>query len=93
MKGSATDELVKALIENVRDRAIDSCEVLLSETARGQRAARWRASAVGGRADPHRMIADCVDDVVFHVLDAIDNDLVPLRAVVTDGVVGTLAGC
>ncbi len=73
-------EFAKVLVQEVRDRAVQSCDLRLCPHAKGPSAARWRAAGTsdgGIRADV--LIPDCVDMVLFYLLDAIDNGLLKVR--------------
>jgi hypothetical protein len=70
------------LIEHVRDTAIGSCDSVLDSTTRT--AKRWKkagATTTGLRV----LIPDIVDDVIFHLLNAIDNNELRLKFTDKDG--------
>ncbi len=73
-------EFAQRLIESVRDSAIRSCDALIQGSAAGPLEDRWRA-LLGSATTPeamHELLPDVVDQVLFHLLDAIDNDVLPL---------------
>jgi hypothetical protein len=77
---SSVDEFARRLVETVRDLAIDSCDQLVGGVGRGVLGARWREQlgAPSAREAVSELIPDVVDQVLFHLLDAIDNGLLPL---------------
>ncbi len=80
----SNDEMIsqfaETLIRVVRDESISDCDRLAAGLTKGAIGARWRQvlddsparDAVG------LLIPDIVDQVLFHLLDAIDNDQLPL---------------
>ena len=78
-------EFVKNLIKNVRDTTIKSCDSQLAEGANSSIAKRWRELIDSNNiAELQKaMIVDCIDDALFHLLDAIDNNQLRL-AYITD---------
>ena len=80
------EEFAKMLVQEVRDSAISSCDVLLRPNAAGPTAKRWKEAAAG---DPESfakvIIPDVVDDTVFQLLQAIDGELVKLSFTASNG--------
>ena len=79
-EGSSVDELARDLISTVRDRAIDSCDQLAEAVVRGSLGERWRGlvDSSAAREVALELIPDVVDQMLFHLLDAIDNERLPL---------------
>jgi hypothetical protein len=70
------EEFAERLMILVRDLAIQSCDRNLLSRMKSQEAMRWRV-AMSGDAEEFAKIAipDCVDRVLFRLLDAIDNGM------------------
>jgi len=80
-------EFAESLIRLVRDDSIESCDRIVNHLTRGPEADRW-AHAVADlpAGDAVKLvIPDIVDQVLFHLLDAIDNGLMPLGWELQDG--------
>jgi hypothetical protein len=73
------EALGELIVRVLRDPSIQSCDSTLSSTAQHKMAERWRELARGGnwQALAKEIIADCVDEVVFHLLHALDEGLLP----------------
>ncbi len=72
-------EFAKLLVQNVRDRAISSCNAQLhTDNLNSPIAKRWREARNSGKIDEfgEMIIADSVDDAIFYLLDAIDNGVI-----------------
>lgn len=72
MPSQEIEEFAKKLIQTVRDRAIRSCDQALQPNAGDPIAKRWKRF----RAPPEevkRIVVDTVDEVLFCLLNAIDN--------------------
>jgi hypothetical protein len=74
------DDFAELLMKLVRDEAIDNCERLADGRMKGARAKHWSevlatASAMNAVTE---LIPDIVDQVLFYLLDAIDNDRLKL---------------
>src|SRR5258708_3554733 len=80
-------EFAKLLLREVRDKTIASCDNLLDPAAKNVIAQRWQAQiAAGSPSDlASTIIADCVDDTLFHLLYAIDEGLLRLSFVTSSG--------
>jgi|ERR1700722_9240502 len=80
---SADEEIARfarLLVQLVRDRAIDECDRLLAGGLRGPRGERWQSY---GQDDTVRealdaLIPDVVDDTLAQLLNAVENDDLPL---------------
>jgi hypothetical protein len=74
------DEFAQRLITSVRDEAIRSCDALAQGSVGGALGERWRATLGSATAAEamRELLPDVVDQVLFHLLDAIDNDRLPL---------------
>jgi len=82
---SELDEFAALLIEHVRDAAIRSCDRRLRPDANSVIARRWREVGATGGGGADVLIADCVDDTIFHLLRSIDEGLLPLKFVSKSG--------
>lgn len=82
-------EFAKVLLQKVRDKTIESCDNLLDPTANNVISRRWQAKIADGSSSDlaTTIIADCVDDTLFHLLHAIDEGLLHLSFVGRDGAV------
>lgn len=79
-------EFAEHLVQQVRDKAISACDDLTTGEVRGPLGSRWRkASATGGAEALAELIPDIVDQVLFHLLDAIDNGQLQVGLRRTDG--------
>lgn len=80
MKNQAINEFAKALIEHVRDRAIRNCDQNLVPGSGSPVAKRWASAAINheAKAAIQCAIADCVDETIFCLLNAIDQGLLPI---------------
>jgi hypothetical protein len=86
--GSAmSDELeqfAELLVRNVRDAAIRQIDRARAD--RGPLGDRWRQAEQLSAPDAiHELTPDIVDEVVFHLLDSLDNDRLPLAWLSDDG--------
>jgi hypothetical protein len=81
------EEFAKLLLREVRDRAIVDCDGQLQAHANSPTAKRWRQNIKDGssKALARTMIPDCVDDVVFYLLHAIDTGALRLSFTATNG--------
>ena len=80
MPSQEIEEFAKALVRHVRDAAVESCDAELRQTSHSPVATRWRkASTADGKGiDPKVLIPDCVDQTIFYLLNAIDQELLQL---------------
>jgi hypothetical protein len=80
MPHNCVEKLGQLLVERIRDPSIRSCDSALSATARHRKAQRWREAASAGdwQTLARELIADCVDDVLFRLLYALDEGVLPL---------------
>lgn len=74
MLGPGIEEFARALIHEVRDKAISNCDLLL-ETDNSQRAKNLRELVRAGdsRALATRLISECVDETLACFLRAVDS--------------------
>lgn len=81
------EEFAAKLIKQVRDLSIQDCDGTLNASATNRIAERWRKSAQSGdlNAFARTVICDTVDEVVFRLLDAIDNGKLPLSFQASNG--------
>lgn len=74
-------QFAKLIVQNVRDSAIKSCDVQLhTKNMNSPIAKRWRDAKDIGNIDEleEMIISDCVDDTIFHLLQAIDQGILNL---------------
>lgn len=76
-------EFAKTLVRTVRDRSIRSCDGLLKPQANSIVARRWKEP--GASPAIQTIIPDAVDDTVFHLLHALDEGLLRLKFVSSEG--------
>ena len=81
------DRFARLLIELVRDRAIIACDQLARGTTRGPGGERWRRVVAEESAHDalESLTPEIVDQTLFQLLDAIDNNLLPLLWEAADG--------
>ena len=75
------EEFGKLLVQNVRDRTIASCKSYLDPDNNTIIAKRWRTGQAGNlnaTFDVEAVISDCVDETIFHLLNSIDQEMIPL---------------
>jgi hypothetical protein len=81
------EEFAEKLVLSVRDRSIRSCDGNLQPNASSAEALRWK-SLLKSDSDleiVRTIVPDCVDAVLFHLLDAIDNGAIKLNYVSEGG--------
>jgi hypothetical protein len=78
------EEFARALVSEVRDAAIRSCDALLEPQAASPAASRLKRFAANA-SDLEVIIADIVDETVFALLQAIDQGTLRLKFVSTGG--------
>jgi hypothetical protein len=87
MPRSKIEEFGKVLVQIVRDAAIKSSDRRRVAGAKHVIGKRWKEVLEEG--DPNKicqvLIPDIVDDTIFHMLRAIDEELLPLSFVDPDG--------
>src|SRR6476660_3235482 len=68
------------LMRRVRDEAVAVCDALAARRIAGPDGARWRGALAGPDAERavRELIPDVVDQVLFQLLDALDNGDLPL---------------
>jgi hypothetical protein len=84
--GSVTSEdhdlrrFAELLVRLVRDRAIVACDKLAADDVRGTRGEYWQALAAdpAARDTASALIPEVVDEVLFQLLDAVDNGKLPI---------------
>lgn len=84
MPNPDVEEFARILVRQVRDAAVRSCDGLLQANAGSPIARRWR-QAVGEGASIAVVIPDAVDETVFCMLQAIDQGLLRLKFVSSNG--------
>lgn len=78
------EEFAKLLVREVRDSAIRNCDLMLSPASNAPVARRWREASVP-TSSGKEMIPDCIDDAVFYLLRAIDEGIIRLHFVSSNG--------
>lgn len=78
------EEFAKALVIQVRDMAVRSCDGYLQQQANSPVARRWKQLTTSA-SDIQTMIPDIVDETVFCLLQAIDQGILRLKFVSSDG--------
>jgi hypothetical protein len=80
------EEFAKVLVQHVRDAAIQSSDRKARADSRSPVAKRWREAARGGvRELMDTLIPDIVDDTIFYFLQAIDQELLAITFVASNG--------
>lgn len=74
------EEFAELLITCVRDSAIRSCDLLRDPECNSVDAKRLRERFESGQIDQFvaEIITDCVDDTIFHLLNAVDHGVMKL---------------
>ncbi len=77
----------KKIVEQVRDNAIRSCDQNLEKRMQSPIAKRWRKKKEEGNIEELQkaMIADCVDEIIFQLLNAIDQADLHISITTTNG--------
>jgi hypothetical protein len=77
----------ESLIQLVRDRSVAECDRLATGTVAGPTGDRWRDLVAGdaARTAVAGVLPDIVDQVLFALLDAVDNGALPLGWQRADG--------
>lgn len=81
-------EFAKLLIQHVRDMSIKSCDQALNPRSNDPVVKRWREAAESQNSlnsIASVLIPDVVDNVIFNLLDAIDNGHLKLTFTASDG--------
>jgi hypothetical protein len=81
-------EFAKILVQHVRDATIQSCDNTILKNAQNIIAERWRKAATGhGNLDSIAkvLVPDIVDETLFHLLRAIDQETLRLSFTASDG--------
>lgn len=73
-------QFADTLMRLVRDDSISDCDRLTEGRTKGPRGKRWgqALSDLTAKDAVSLLIPDIVDQVLFHLMDAIDNDRLPL---------------
>jgi len=81
------NEFAKLLIKEVRDKAIENCDSYLDPDGNDAQSKRWHEELKTSSplAFAKIVISDCVDDVIFQLLYAIDDGMLPLIFKAKDG--------
>ena len=76
MPGPEIEEFAKLLVQHVRDAAIRSCDIALRPNAVNPVAKRWKEAVRGENPESivSTVIPDAVDETVFYLLHAIDQE-------------------
>lgn len=78
------EEFAQTLVRQVRDTTIRNCNALLQSQADSPVARRWKGLGVSS-SDLGVVIPDAVDEAVFSILHAIDQGLLRLKYVSSNG--------
>lgn len=82
------EEFARILVQKVRDAAIQSCDRRVRRpNPRSPIVARWKQAALHGTPEGFAevLIPDIVDETVFYLLNAIDQELLHLKFVSSSG--------
>jgi hypothetical protein len=103
MPSPEISEFAELLLRDVRYQAIVSCDNLLDPGANNVISNMWRSKIAAGLSEElaTTMIPDCIDQTIFFLLHAIDEGLLRLSFVASNGSVvdlktdgeGEMAGC
>jgi hypothetical protein len=86
MPNKEIEEFARLLIQQVRDEAIRSCDRMLDANAKGPRAMRWKETLQDrDRKAIESMIPDIVDETVWRLLRAIDDEALRLSFTASNG--------
>lgn len=86
MTSSEIEEFAKILVQKVRDAAIQSCDGNLRPDVGNPIAKRWREAAGSSiEAIAKTLIPDIVDSTISHLLGAIDQELLRLSFIASNG--------
>lgn len=86
MPSPELEEFAKLLVQQVRDQAIRSCDRTLRADARSPVGMRWREAAKGKTGTPPEVVVpDCVDETIFYLLQALDQGMLQLQFVASNG--------
>ena len=87
MAAKEVEEFAQLLIKHVRDRAVATGEISLSPRSTSATALRWRRRLQAGEVTEllTEAIADCVDDALFFLLNAIDQGLLKISFTASSG--------
>lgn len=84
MPSQEIEEFARALVRQVRDASVRSCDGLLRPQANSPVARRWKALEAPA-ADLGAIVPDAVDEAVFNLLHAIDQGALRLKFVSSTG--------
>jgi hypothetical protein len=81
------EEFARMLVQKVRDIAIQSSDRRMRSDSRSPVANRWKEAAKTATPDTlaETLIPDIVDDTIFYLLQAIDQELLPLTFMASNG--------
>ncbi len=87
MPNIVIEEFAQILVEHIRDAAIKSSDRELQPGAESPVAKRWREAAIDGKTENilKTAIPDIVDDTIFYLLRAIDQGLLKLTYIASNG--------
>lgn len=84
MPGPEIEEFAKTLVRQVRDASVRNCDGLLQPQAGSPVARRWKGLAASP-SDLATVVPDAVDEVMFSLLQAIDQGALRLKFVSSSG--------
>lgn len=85
MSNPVVEEFAKALVQFVRDEAVQSCDSIPRPGVDHVIARRWRNAGEGVESIADILIPDIVDETIMKLLWAIDEGLLPLSFRGADG--------
>jgi hypothetical protein len=87
------EEFGRILVRQVRDAAIRSCDLQLDPSSRAPVAMRWAAALATGTPEEiaQTVIPDSVDEVIFYLLQMIDQGVLQLSYTSEEGEVVDLS--
>ena len=78
------EEYARILVRQVRDRAVVNCDLLLEPRARSAPALKWK-TFTAPRSELDIVVPDAIDEAVFNLLFAIDDGMLRLKFVASNG--------
>lgn len=87
MSNQSIEQFAQLLVRQVRDEAIRACDRYLSTDNKSPVGERWASMGIvqAHREEVKTIVSDCVDEVVFTLLQAIDQEMMSLKFMTDDG--------
>jgi hypothetical protein len=81
------EEFARLLVQKVRDATIQSSDRRMRPDSRSPVANRWKEAVSTGSPEAlaNTLIPDIVDDTIFYLLQAVDQELLPLTFIASNG--------